>query len=201
LRIARDIHDDLSARATHISLLSARGEEEAGAEKTRAIFEQISGVTRNLVFALHETIWAVNPENDNAEALVNHLCQIANELCESASLRCRLHVPPQLPDSSPIASDVRHQITMTVREAIHNAVKHAHAQELVLSFVIENSVLSITVRDDGRGFIPATAAQGNGLGNMRRRLEEIGGTVAIESSEGHGTAMILNLELSGKIEI
>jgi signal transduction histidine kinase len=196
LRIARDIHDDLGARATHISLLSAMAEEHAtSSEKARASFEQISTLTRDLVFALYQTVWAVNPENDNVDALANHLCQIATKLCEPAKLSCRLHVS-ELPHPSPISSDVRHQISMTVGEAINNAVKHAGAKELSVSLSIENSALVIQVRDDGRGFDLATVSAGNGLGNMHRRIEEIGGALEIESAVGQGTLVRLTLPLS-----
>ncbi len=199
LRIARDIHDDLGARATHISLLSATAEEHAfSAEKARASFEQISTLTRDLVFALYQTVWAVNPENDNLEALANHLCQISSKLCESAKLSCRLRVS-ELPRSIPVSSEVRHQLSMAVSEAIHNAIKHAGAKEITLSVSMENSRLAIAVRDDGIGFDPAQAERGNGLGNMRRRLEEIGGTFAIESSPGRGTVVSLACEVQSNM--
>ncbi len=81
LRIAHDIHDDLGARVTQISLLSAMAQENpAFPEKARADFDKVSKMSRELVSALYETVWAVNPENDNLEALGNYLCQMVKQL-------------------------------------------------------------------------------------------------------------------------
>ncbi len=196
LRIARDIHDDLGARATHISLVSARAEENASsAEKARASFEQISALTRDLVFSLYQIVWAVNPENDNLEALANHLCQISSKLCASANLPCRLHVS-ELPPRFPVSSDVRHHVSMTVCESINNAIKHAKANELSISLSFENSVLSISIRDDGQGFQFDSTRAGNGLSNMQHRIEELGGSVSIESAPGKGTTVHITLRLN-----
>jgi signal transduction histidine kinase len=195
LRIARDIHDDLGARATHISLVSARAEENASStEKARASFEQISALTRDLVFSLYQIVWAVNPENDNLEALANHLCQISSKLCESANLPCRLHVS-ELPPRFPVSSDVRHHVSMTVCESINNAIKHAKASELGLSLSFENSILAVSIRDDGQGFQLNSAHTGNGLSNMQHRIEELGGAVSIESEPSKGTIVRVTLPL------
>jgi len=79
LRIAHDIHDDLGARVTQISLLSAMSQENTSfPEKARADFDKVSKMSRELVSALYETVWAVNPENDNLEALGNYVCQMVN---------------------------------------------------------------------------------------------------------------------------
>ncbi len=95
VRIAQDIHDDLGARVTQISLVSGLAENDAAfSSKARDEFHRISFMSRDLVSALYETVWAVNPENDNLRAVGNYLCQTITELCTQAQLRCRLNVPP-----------------------------------------------------------------------------------------------------------
>jgi signal transduction histidine kinase len=198
LRIAQDIHDDLGARATHISLLSAMAEEHASCpDKARASFEQISSMTRELVSALYQTVWTVNPENDNLEALANHLCQIANRLCDGAKLPCRLNIA-SLTGGSQVSSEVRHHVSMAVSEAIHNVVKYANASEVVVSLSAEAHVLMVAVQDDGLGFDVSATPSGNGLANMCRRLESIGGTLVIESSPQNGTRICLRVPLDSR---
>jgi len=81
LRIAQNIHDDLGARITQISLLSGMSQNNPQyPEKAREEFDTISRMSRDLVAALYETVWAVNPENDNLEALGNYLCQMVEKL-------------------------------------------------------------------------------------------------------------------------
>ncbi len=195
LRIAQDIHDDLGARVTQISLLSAVAQGDSSLpEKARADFDRISRMTRELVSALYETVWAVNPENDNLDALGNYLCQMVNQLCDQARLRCRLSVS-DLPRDIQVSSQTRHNITMAVKEAVHNVIKHAKAEEVNLRVGLVGRLLTISVQDDGRGFEPSDNTAGSGLNNMQRRLADIGGNCRIQSQGGRGTAVEINLAI------
>lgn len=195
LRIAQDIHDDLGARVTHLSLLSALGGKHAtDPDKARGTFEKISQLTHDLVFALYQTVWAVNPENDHLASLTDHLCQIAGKLCEAANVRCRLQADQFAP--IPVSSEVRHSISMAVSEAIHNAIKHAHAEEIRLIVTTSGLALEISVRDDGNGFDANRAEAGHGIGNMRGRMEQIEGTVTFATAGEKGTLVRFCVPLS-----
>jgi signal transduction histidine kinase len=195
LRIAHDIHDDLGARVTQISLLSAMSvDNPAFPEKARADFDRISRMSRELVSALYETVWAVNPENDNLDALGNYLCQMVNQLCERSQFRCRFHLS-DLPREIQVSSQTRHNISMAVKEAIHNVIKHANASEVVINIALTGNLLAISVQDDGRGFMPDAHPTGNGLTNMKRRLEDIGGKCFVESQPGKGATVHIELAI------
>jgi signal transduction histidine kinase len=195
LRIAQDIHDDLGARVTQISLVSGLAQSDHTlSEKARAEFNSISGMARELVSALYETVWAVNPENDNLDALGNFVCQMVDNLCDKAQLRRRLRVA-ELPRDFQVSSHVRHNLIMAVKEAVHNAIKHAKASELSVYVDWEGTALTIRVQDGGCGFEPADSAAGNGLANMRRRLENLGGTCSIQSERGRGTTVSFRVNL------
>jgi signal transduction histidine kinase len=192
LRIARDIHDDLGARATQISILSSMSPNNpAFPNNARADLERIFNLSKELIAALYQTIWTVTPENDNLYALGNYIRQMAGHLCGSAQLRYRLQVE-DLPRDIQVSSQTRHNIMMAVKESIHNAVKHAKASELTIKVTLAGKTLTITIQDDGCGFAPAAAA-GNGLANMKRRLRDIGGTCAVEGQPGQGTTVQLQL--------
>ncbi len=196
LRIARDIHDDLGARVTQISLVSGLAQgDPALSEKARADFSAISGMARELVSALYETVWAVNPENDNLDELGNYVCQMVDNLCDKAQLAHRLHVA-ELPRDVQVPSHVRHNLILAVKEAVHNVIKHARATELVVRVDWEGGMLSIRIQDNGRGFEATTTAPGNGLANMQRRLEQAGGTCSFQSEPGRGTAVLLRAQIS-----
>jgi signal transduction histidine kinase len=186
LRIARDLHDDLGARLTHISLVSGLAESEPQSASTREHFQKIAGMARELVAALYQTVWTVNPEHDHLESLVNYICQLTQNLCETARIRCRIH-SCKVPSQRRVTSETRHNVTLAVKEALHNAIKHAGASEITVRMEFHDPRLRITIADDGRGFDPATVAAGNGLGNMRRRMTLIGGMLSLESSGESGT--------------
>lgn len=193
LRIAQDIHDDLGARVTQISLLSAVAQGDLSLPtKARADFDRISQMTRELVSALYETVWTVNPENDNLDALGSYLCQMVNELCTQAGLRCRLNVGV-LPQDIQVSSQTRHNIAMAVKEAVHNVIKHAKAQEINLRVSLDGRRLTVAVQDDGCGFDSQACRAGNGLNNMQRRLGDLGGHCSIKTHIGRGTVIEMSL--------
>jgi signal transduction histidine kinase len=195
LRIAHDIHDDLGARVTQISLLSAMSQSDSNfSERARTNFEQISQMSRELVSALYQTVWAVNPENDNLDALGNYICQMVNQLCDRVQFRCRLHVA-DLPREVQVSSQIRHNVSMAVKEAVHNVIKHAKASEVKVAVEYTNQMLTVSVQDDGCGFQPSDHIAGNGLGNMKRRLADIGGSCSVESCPGRGTTVQICLNI------
>ena len=194
LRIARDIHDDLGARATQISMLSSMSpHDQAFPNNARADLDRIHSLSKELIAALYQTIWTVSPEYDNLYSLGNYICQVADRLCGSARLRYRLKVE-NLPYDVQLSSQTRHNIMMAVKESVHNVIKHAKASEVIITVTFQGMTLCITIQDNGSGFEPlAAAAAGNGLSNMKSRLQEIGGTCIVESQPGSGTTVQLKL--------
>lgn len=193
LRIARDLHDDLGARLTHISFFSQRAVGKGvSLEESQEKLKSISEITKNLVTSLYETVWSVDPKNDNLDALISYLTQIVDHLCGPVDIQCRIKVPDVIPDCA-VASDVRHNISLAAKEVINNTIKHSDASMLTIAFEIAKGTFAIVISDNGRGFDPATAAKGNGLKNLKQRMTN--GTVAIESAPGCGTTIRLEMPL------
>jgi signal transduction histidine kinase len=119
---------------------------------------------------------------------------MVDNLCDKAQLRRRLRVA-ELPRDFQVSSHIRHNLILAVKEAVHNAIKHAKASELSVYVDWEGTTLTIRVQDGGCGFEPAEAASGNGLANMRRRLEYLGGTCSIQSERGRGTTVSFRVNL------
>src|SRR5260370_23073691 len=161
-------------------------------DKAGADFGKVSRMARELVSALYETVWAVNPENDNLEALGNYLCQMVKQLCEQTPLRCRFHVL-DLPHEVQVSSQTRHNISMAAKEAVHNIIKHARASEVTIRMAFTDGFLDVSVHDAGSGFQPADTVSGYWLSNMKRRLQHIGGSCFVESKPCHGTTVRLRL--------
>jgi len=199
-RIARDIHDDLGASLTRITMLSQSVRSEVDAlPETAADADQIYGTARELTRALDEIVWAVNPKHDTLDSLVTYLGGFAQQFLSAAEIRCRLDVPVSLP-SWAITSEIRHNVFLAFKEALHNVLQHAQATEVRVSMVLHSEAFVLTVADNGRGFdtsvpIPRLAgvrvATGNGLHNMRKRLEEVGGHCEWDTAPGEGTRVKL----------
>jgi signal transduction histidine kinase len=192
-RIARDIHDDLGAGLTQITLLSELARRESPHEM-EAHLVQISDTARELTQAVDEIVWAVNPRQDTLDGLVNYICQFAQEYLTVAGILCRLDVPGHLPPL-PLSADVRHNLFLAVKEALNNIVKHAQAREVRLRLIQDHGRLTFVIEDDGRGFrVPDP--NGQGLDNLASRLSAVGGHCSISSEPGRGTRVELNVGIA-----
>ncbi|HEX3720615.1 MAG TPA: two-component regulator propeller domain-containing protein [Verrucomicrobiae bacterium] len=196
LRIARDLHDDLGGGLTEISMSSALAQDPAlSTHEARQYFQEISGRSVEMVNALDEIVWAVNPKNDDLNSLVIYICQYAERFLQPASLSCRFQIPNQLP-AIPLDAEQRHNLFLAWKEALHNVVKHSAASGLRLSVTVESKTLRMTLEDDGRGFAEnGGTPEGDGLRNMRERLRQLGGHCEIASAPGRGTRVIFTLPL------
>jgi signal transduction histidine kinase len=202
-RIAKDIHDDLGAGLTHISLLSELA-RRAPAPELPGHLTQISEMARELTRGMDEIVWAVDPRNDSLDGLMTYVCKFAQEYLNVAGIRCRLDLPAQLPPS-PLPAEVRHNLFLAVKEALNNVVKHARATEVRLRLTLRPNAFTVTIEDNGSGLQAETkppkparttrTSSGHGLENLRRRLEVVGGEARITTASGKGTTVDLMVAL------
>jgi len=187
-RIARDLHDQLGANLTQVALLGELAEtDKALPEEVSAHARQISQTARDTTRALDEIVWTVNPANDTLDGLINYLCKYAEEYLAVAGLRYRLEVPAQLP-AIPISPELRHNVFLVAKEALHNIVKHAQASSAWLRLRLEPGRFTLDLEDDGRGLGAGADKKGrSGLRNMRKRMEDVGGDFVIGPAPTRGT--------------
>ncbi len=189
IRIAQDIHDDMGARMTQISLINAAALRSL--PKESPAFQQLQRMdqaAREVVIAMDEIVWAVNPAHDTLEGFGNYLSQYVTEIAAGDSTLCRLDIPTLLPARS-VSSGVRHQLLMAVKEALNNALKHSSASEIIVRLNFVDPILTVIVEDNGGGFAENAQHGGEGMLNMQRRLQSVGGTSKIESAPGKGTTV------------
>jgi signal transduction histidine kinase/ligand-binding sensor domain-containing protein len=187
-RIARDIHDDLGCRLTKIALLTELALQPSGKpEDTTERVRQISVNAREGIQSLDETVWAINPRNDTLPHLIDYIGQFAFEFLQASGIGCRVNLPDHPPVRT-IATDVRHNLFFAVKESLNNAVRHSHAKEVWLRIAVDDISMRVNIEDNGQGFErPSDNACEDGLRNMCKRMEDIGGQCLIESKIGAGT--------------
>jgi len=198
-RIARDLHDQLGASLSQVSLLGELVEtDKASPAEVEAHARQISQTARETTSALDEIVWAANPANDTLDGLITYACKHAQEYLGMAGLRYRLEVPDQLP-AVPVPPDVRHNVFLAFKEALTNVVKHAQASAVWVRLRLTPDRFALEVEDDGRGLAGAAAAAGrNGLRNMRKRMEDTGGTFSIGPAPEGGTLVRLTAPIGNR---
>ena len=198
-RIARDIHDQLGASLTQVALLGELVESDKNAPaEVEAHARLISETARETSHALDEIVWTVNPANDTLEGLITYFCKYAQDYAGMAGLHYRLEVPPQLPETA-ISPELRHNVFLAAREAVNNVVRHAQAESLRIRVKLTPATFTLEIADDGRG--PAGMGDKksrNGLRNMRKRMEDVGGSFEISPAGERGTLVQLTAPIGNK---
>jgi signal transduction histidine kinase len=192
-RISAEMHDDIGSGLTAILFLSSSLKSTATVRQQQAC-EKITRNASSLVGKMNEIIWSMNPEYDTLADLVAYLRREAGELLEQGDLAYTFDIPEAVPDAS-LSSEQRRNVYLTVKEALHNVVKHAGATRVDIVFRFDG-IMTITIRDNGKGMAGQPGRSfGNGLRNMSRRMETIGGRFRVTSEAG--VAVELSLPLAG----
>ncbi|MBI3414913.1 MAG: hypothetical protein HY043_06250 [Verrucomicrobia bacterium] len=199
-RIAKDMHDELGTNLMQISLLCARTPGQAqNPDELQRRFEDITATVREAFRSLSVIVWAVSPQHDKLESLVNYICKFAENYLRLAGIRCRLDLPENVPPFA-LSFARRQQLFLLIKEGLTNIVKHAHASEVWFRLTLSAEEIVFCVQDNGCGFNTALKSEfGNGLSNMRRRADEAGGRLEIHSAPGQGTTLRARLPVSPDI--
>jgi len=196
VRISKDMHDELGASLTKITLLGELAKRDvSNPGKMEQHLDLIANASRDVAGTMDEIVWAVNPRNDTVDNLAAYLIDYTTEYLSVSTLQLQTDVPEDLP-ARHVSAEIRHNVFLVFKEALTNIAKHAQARHVNIAFRFEDPVMTITLKDDGRGFTGASADRfSNGLDNMRKRIEEIGGSFAIESELQRGTSVNVNVRV------
>ena len=193
VRIAADLHDDVGSRLTKVAMVTELADRETGPDDPGKIhIQNITRTVRDITRAMDEIVWTINPRNDTLENLANYIFHYAQEYFQDTGVRCRLDLPSDLPDQN-ISTEERHHLFMVVKEALNNILKHAAATEVRIGLALTDEHVTIVIADNGHGIAAGRPdATGEGMTNMRERLEKIGGEFKLRSTSD-GTTITLRL--------
>lgn len=193
-RIAKDIHDDIGAGLTQITLLSELARREPA--HADAQLDRISDAARDLTRAMDEIVWAVDPQHDTLASLMDYISAYTEDFLRTANIRCRIDLPATLP-VMPVDAELRYNLFLALKESLNNVVKHSGASEVWLRLRLHPKSFALVIEDNGRGFkavngqaTPVSAerfSSGSGLLNLKKRLQAVGGECIVHSSSGEGT--------------
>jgi signal transduction histidine kinase len=195
LRISRDIHDNVGSRLTEIILLSELARrDQTNASELEMHVGRLSNVAREVVRDLDEIVWAVNPKNDYLDNLADYIFEYVENFLGLTSIRFRMAIAEDVPHQ-PLSSVARHNLFLVIKEALNNVVKHSAATEVWVRAKTEQGILTFEIEDNGKGFEPPHDGLGNGLGNMKKRMKEAGGSFCLKSCCGNGTRIRVSVPL------
>ena len=183
-RIATDMHDDLGAGLSQIKFLS----EAIGMKRQKhlSIEEEVSSIrsfSDEMIDKMGEIVWALNEKNDTLNDLLSYTRSYAVEYLEQNGIKCHVEEPDNIPQLN-VSGEFRRNIYLTVKESLHNIVKHAQATRVSIHIEI-GKWLMIKISDNGIGLDNSTPGEfGNGLISMKNRMKELGGSFEIVSNIG-----------------
>lgn len=193
-RISQDIHDDISSGLAKISWLAEmlKVKSKQGADiADLSTVDKILTFSRESVSRLGEIIWSTNPEKDNLESLLAYIRRYVSGYLEDTQVNYQVNFPDEIP-SKQVNPELRRNLFLAFKEALHNAIKYSKAEKIEVSFETDWNRYSLIIADNGIG-IEEDVVHGGGFGfnNMRKRMEAIGGNFALESSPKKGVRVIL----------
>ncbi|HEX8248936.1 MAG TPA: two-component regulator propeller domain-containing protein [Pyrinomonadaceae bacterium] len=209
-RIATDLHDDIGSSLSKIAILSEVVRQRNGSNQTEKDskiepLEIIANTSREMVDSMSDIVWAINPERDHLSDLIQRMRHFTEELLDARDIGYQFRVPENLKDIA-LGADQRREIYLIFKECINNLAKHSGAAEAYIKIDLDNENLVVEVTDDGHGFDPAAKSTGNshgfggnGLINIRRRAENLGGALAINSEPAKGAKIVLRVPVGKKL--
>ena len=192
-QLAADLHDDVGALLTQISLQSdLLREAPAPPEATLARLHRLSDTSRRAARQMADVVWGLHTSSAELPEVLVHMRDHAHEVLASAGLAIDFAVSPAAAALQP-STAVCQNLYLIYKEALHNVVKHAHhATRVTVQLTEQAGQLCLAVHDNAPGPAPTARPGGHGLTNMRQRAEAVGGTLHLEAeAAGFGVVACL----------
>jgi len=182
-RISAEMHDDIGTGLSGIRLLTemtkGKVKDTAASGEVEKIYESVGDISAKM----KEVIWSLNTENDQLSSLISYIQRQARSWLENYPCQLIITIPEKIPDLE-IGGEARRNIFLTVKEAVHNIIKHSGADKVTINIAC-NEQLIITVSDNGKGMHDEENSNvGNGLKNMKQRIHQLNGKFLIQNHEG-----------------
>ncbi|HVE55432.1 MAG TPA: two-component regulator propeller domain-containing protein [Pyrinomonadaceae bacterium] len=200
-RIATDLHDDIGASLTQIAVLSEVAQAQSKGNGATEPLTRISNVSNELVEAMSDIVWSINPAKDHLSDLTQRMRRFASDILAAKGIAFHFDAP-HADQEITVSTNLRREVFLLFKESVNNIVKHSGAKHVEIELKIADGNLKLKIADNGKGFTIATngAIQpddygGNGILSMKKRALEMNGKVEITSEIGKGTTVDLTLPL------
>ncbi len=196
-RIARDLHDDMGSTLSTINILSemAKMKVHKDSEKTSEYLNKISDNSSRMMEAMDDIVWSINPMNDNMMKITARMREFATGVLEAKNIDFSFRVDDEVKELK-LDMEARRDFFLLFKEAVNNLAKYSGCRHASIDISVQKSKLIMKIEDDGVGFDVATADSGNGLTNMRKRAQTLGGKLNIQSKKQEGTKVELEVGVS-----
>lgn len=193
LNISRDLHDNIGSQLTFIisSVDNVKYAFDIDNKKLNDKLSNISSFAKETIVELRDTIWAMNSNEitfEDLESRINNFIEKAKEAKDE--IQFSFETDAELKHTK-LTSVEGMNLYRTIQEAINNSIKYADASTISIFVKRLKNQIEITIQDNGIGFDETTIQKGNGLKNMQKRIEDLGGSLDLFSSNSGTIITIL----------
>jgi signal transduction histidine kinase len=189
--ISADLHDEVGASLTSISIFSEIAKKSASPlSKEAGYLERIGERSRDSIEKMSDIIWSINPENDTLEQMLVRMKNYATEVAEAKDIVVHWTDKGNLADTR-LRMEQRKNFYLLFKEVINNAIKHAAAKNICIQILAAEKTISLIIEDDGKGFNTGYPTLGNGLKTIHTRARFLQGKILVSSEKEKGTAVNL----------
>ena len=194
-RIADDLHDEVGSNLSNIYIFSNVAHQKATSNAdTAPLLQKISEYTRQSMEAMNDIVWMINTRNDRFENIMVRMRTLAAEFFETSDCKLHLDFDENLNEVK-LNMQERKNFYLIYKEAINNTAKYAACKSLWVEMKLNQHMITLKIRDNGKGFDMANTDKGNGLFNMKKRAEMLKGTLTLTSTIGEGTTLQLSFKV------
>ena len=196
--IAADLHDDVGATLSSIGMfgemIRLKIQKNAPKEELLRIAEKVISTSQTTIQTMRGVVWTISPNNDAALDFFEKLKTFGEELLEAKQILLDFKVGGFKTQKLPL--DIQRNLFLFYKEAINNIAKHSSASNTKVNLLLDNEVVILKINDNGQGFDINKESNGNGLSNLQKRADEIGGKLEISSKINSGTSIILSFYIT-----
>lgn len=191
--IANDLHDDIGSTLSSISIMSelAKAKSPDASVLLTSIGESTAAMQENM----DDIVWAVKPDNDSFENMLQRMNQFAFDILEAKNIEFHFYADASL-SASRLSMQQRKNFYFFFKEVINNAAKHSAAGNVTVRILKKEKQAEMTITDDGTGFDTSQSFNGNGMNTLKKRAKELGGYCSIQSRPGEGTVTTLTFKIT-----
>jgi signal transduction histidine kinase len=196
-KISKDLHDEIGSTLSSISIFSEVAKKITKKESPEAesVLNNIGDSARSSIDSMSDIVWAINPKNDRFQNVIDRIKLFANQLMDAKNISFKIDFPSHLGELK-LPMQHRKNIYLVLKEALNNIAKYSQATSCRISVEKLNKQMKIAISDDGVGFDSTPESLGgNGLINMKQRIEELSGTFEIQSAKKQGTTLFIKFNL------
>ncbi len=189
-RISHDMHDDLGAGISALKLQAEFLKQKAENDDLKCDIDELLKTSEEMNLSMREMLWSLNSGNDTIDSFVDYSKIYAYNFLKKTNIQ--LGIDEQNISQTAITTEQRRNLFLCLKEALNNIYKHSQCSEVQISFAQKDKSFEMKIIDNGSGIDPHKA-EGNGLRNMKRRMEEQNGFFEVRTEKG--THLLFRIDL------